>query len=215
MLEYPKGLEDNFFGELSWFEMYSWEISKNQKFVEAIAYDISKIIWDIDTGEFVGPKEEDPLQSAKYSSDDRYYVIREDDSIVVSEKQPDGSYEEIFTIDSRGGFSFYSDQILAVYRFGTLGFFDLHKKSQIDSFDMTGYDSYPMWVISPDRALVAVADSNKIHLWDLKYNTLLVEIEVDIADDYGKFRDLTFSPDGRYLATSSWDGTVRLWGIVP
>jgi WD40 repeat protein len=136
---------------------------------------------------------------------------RDGATIVVSEKQADGSFEELYTIDHWRDFYFQSDHILVIDDQDSLKFFDLLNEDWAGSFDMEIYDYDSEWAISPDGSLLAVFDWKEIHIWDLKSEALLVVFE----GHFEKIRDIVFSPDGRYLATSSWDGTVRLWGIVP
>lgn len=65
--------------------------------------------------------------------------------------------------------------------------------------------------VSPDNTLLAVTKPNEVIIFDIEKKIVLLKFEAHILG----INDITFSPDGRYLATSSYDGTVRLWGIVP
>jgi WD40 repeat protein len=195
-----------------WWEMYGWEITSDENHIQAVAYDTPYFMWDINSGELVYPDGMDYWKRSYYSSDGRFHVEGiARDSILVSEKQADGSYQEIYTIDHWGRFFFYSVHVLMLSAKDSLKFYDLIDKNQIDSFDMSDYSSSSNWVLSPDGSLLAVSNWKEVHIWDLKRDVLLAELDAFLGD----IRDLTFSPDGRYLATTSWDGTVRLWGIVP
>ncbi|MEJ2511784.1 MAG: hypothetical protein P8Y72_09315 [Anaerolineales bacterium] len=64
-------------------------------------------------------------------------------------------------------------------------------------------------VISPINGIFAIASENQINIYNFETGELLSRIPAH----FDKIASLTFSPDGRYLATSSYDGTVKLWGI--
>ena len=63
---------------------------------------------------------------------------------------------------------------------------------------------------SPDQSLLAYFDEDQIVVIDLETG---LEHFRGTASIVGTGYSLTFSPDGRYFATSSADGTVKLWGI--
>ena len=62
---------------------------------------------------------------------------------------------------------------------------------------------------SPDRRLLATADSSEVRLWDTVSGVQL-PIQFNGA---GKVLTLAFSPDGTRLATGGRDNTARLWEV--
>jgi WD40 repeat protein len=66
---------------------------------------------------------------------------------------------------------------------------------------------------SPDgRTLAAVNEGSDatLRLWDLE-----TKAERALTGHTGHILGLAFHPGGKLVATASWDGTVRLWGVTP
>jgi hypothetical protein len=57
------------------------------------------------------------------------------------------------------------------------------------------------------KVLIGVTDKS-IELWGIDGANLLATLSVEVSQ-------ITFSPDGRFLATISEDGLVQLWGVKP
>jgi WD40 repeat protein len=64
------------------------------------------------------------------------------------------------------------------------------------------------FAIHPDGTWVAVADTNTVSIWPLgrRYSQILGRQEA-------AFSGVVHDPDGEWIATSSWDGTIRLWPL--
>jgi len=74
-----------------------------------------------------------------------------------------------------------------------------------------GYGHVGSMALSPNGQVVALGMGNRIVLWRLSDGAFVRTLE----GHSGRITGLAFSADGSLLVSSSLDGTVRLWGVVP
>ena len=55
----------------------------------------------------------------------------------------------------------------------------------------------------------SAGDDFSVHVWDLDSGAAIA----DLTGHQGKILSLSASPDGRYLASASWDGNIGLWSL--
>lgn len=68
----------------------------------------------------------------------------------------------------------------------------------------------PAIAVHPEGTLVAAASEWGFRLLDLTTR----RERLAVRGHKGTVSSVTFSPDGRWLATGSWDGTVKLWDVT-
>ena len=86
---------------------------------------------------------------------------------------------------------------------------DVDKGSIVTRFPNPGETSALGWR-GDGQLLAAASDDNKIYIWNVAQHR-----QQTILEGHRKrATTLTFSPDGRLLASSGWSGTTRLWDVA-
>jgi WD40 repeat protein len=153
----------------------------------------------------------DPIMSVAASRDGRTVasadsrgVVRvwrgEDMSSVAATKaHPGGVTDLTFTP---------SGEIVAAGNDGTVAFWTTEATQARDALvvDHEG-DTVRSTAVSPDGKTLAVANANRVTLWDLATGAQWAPLTGQPAAPL----DVQFSPDGEWIASTSRDGTIALW----
>lgn len=64
--------------------------------------------------------------------------------------------------------------------------------------------------LSPDRRLMAFPEKDKVYLIDFRSEKFIRSLSGHLSN----VDDVVFSPDGKILASGSWDHTIKLWEVA-
>ena len=81
----------------------------------------------------------------------------------------------------------------------------------VRTFKREHYWRYGACAFSPDSKLIACGDGDRVRIWDISSGVLLCELfsYEDSPRDYITMLD--FSPNGRYIASGTQSGRIRIW----
>ena len=104
-----------------------------------------------------------------------------------------------------------NQHILAFDKLGNKAAWVLDIASEAEIFTLDGHTA-PLWcaTYSPDGTMIATcSDDSTAILWDARNGALLYRF----SGNFGKVVSTFFSPNGKWLATLSWDRekTIRIW----
>lgn len=193
----------------------STDISRNGRYVVSGNWDNTVQVWEISTGRllttFRGHAK--PVYGVALTPDGRYVLSESEDWVI---KLWDVSAnKEIRTIQGQAGFfelAFSPDSryALTANPDGTAKLWEISTGKEVKILKMQ-FGSFVAAAFSPDShfALAGTNDYVGVKLFDLSTAAEMRQF-TGFADGV---HSLAFTPDGRYLATSSYHNTVRLWDL--
>jgi WD40 repeat protein len=191
-----------------WIENMS--ISPDGRFLSGYIYDYGLTIWDLDSGETIDELHGGSFTyGSEFSPDTQYLYVCGDDELIIYQLD---TYQQVFTLEA----DYRCDG--DVYTFTRDGRFLLINENGIKGYQVSTDHLEKMFqydqnannlAISPYNSMIAISEDSRLLL--LEFDSGDVILELDAHND--EILDISFSADGRYIATSSWDGTVRIWGI--
>jgi len=94
---------------------------------------------------------------------------------------------------------------------GSVRAWDLVRYRNFRTFTATSRLQFSALAVDPSGEIVCAGslDSFDIHVWNVQTGQLLEEL----SGHEGPVVSLGFAPDGRCLASGSWDNTVRIWSL--
>jgi WD40 repeat protein/serine/threonine protein kinase len=201
--------------------MLAVAISRDSKLIASLS--IKKLrLWDAAT-------EELRAEHPRLQFGDGHLVFSPESNILASEDNTTGtgiirllkvpSFEEITNF--RGGCPLFSPngaELVYSLRDGErIGIHWRNLKTQELRVWKTEWDSVHCLAMSPDGQSIAAAKGRSVWIWHASAPDHPVEIQASGEDEKLSNQmvwDVAFSPDGHWLASADWDGSVRLWNLA-
>lgn len=178
------------------------------------------IIWDVSTGDFLLQLagHTDAIEGVSFSPDGNWLITAGDDATMKIWDVTTGAllrdFQDFTGVIDSGVFSpdgtrfAFSDGSIHVWRFNLDS---VEGRTTIGYKEILNIPSAGLVIFSPDGAQLAGVSGNAIKLWDAVSGRELLTL----AGHSGWVMGLAFSPDGRMLASTSLDGTVKMWSVAP
>ncbi len=192
-------------------------ISSDGKHIASGALDGSLLLWNAVMGTVQAQmaQHKDSIENLAFRPDGKWLITTSDDA---SMKIWDASTGELLkdytdfsgvvlgaTFSPDGQKFAFSDGTIHVWRFGNDSQMQISHQ-ELYSIPNAGSDRF-----SGDGSLLAGLRGNDVKIWDAATGRELLTL----VGHTGWVMGLSFSPDGKSLASTSLDGTVKIWSLTP
>ena len=189
-------------------------LSSTGDFFGAGFFDCGFMFWDL-RNNMVTNVNEGPVWSQDFSPDGSLLVLTGGSGTRIYASEDVGGAELISVPDEYVvAFSQDNQKILAVSISGRLTIYSFRFDHLVEDLPLAGELEMDIELLgpaafSPNNDLLVISNDGFLSLVETASGELLAHIPAHLD----QITAVAFSLDGRYLATSSSDGTVKLWGI--
>lgn len=194
-------------------------ISADGNLIASGALDGSAMIWDVLTGASVLKlaAHTAAIENLTFSPDGQWLVTSGDDAAMRIWDTRDGNLLQEYTDFSGvvGGVTFSPDGKRFAVSDGTMHVWQFsvdttNAQSTISNQELFAIPDAASDTFSPDGSQLAGISGNAIKIWDAATGRELLALNGHTDWVIG----LAFSPDGKSLASTSLDGTVKVWSLL-
>jgi WD40 repeat protein len=201
-------------------EITSIAISADGKYIASGDLDGSVMIWDVSNGDsLLQPAgHTDAIEELTFSPDGQWLVTAGDDAALriwdvlsgdlLHEYTDFSGVVSGVTFSPEGNWFAFSDGTIHVWQFSLDSAED---QTTILNRELFAIPDASSDTFSPDGSTLAGVSGNDIKLWDAATGRELLTL----TGHTGWVMGLAFSPDGQWLASTSLDGTVKIWSLMP
>ncbi|KAL2409050.1 Periodic tryptophan protein 2-like protein [Exophiala dermatitidis] len=157
----------------------------------------------------------DALTTLTYSPDSTRIITGADDGLIKIWDVSSGFHIATFTEHSSAvtasAYSKRGNVLFTSSLDGSVRAWDMLRYRNFRTFTAPTRLSFSCLAVDPSAEVVCAGshDSFDIHLWSVQTGALLDQL----SGHEGPISTLSFTPDGRYLVSGSWDHTIRVWSV--
>ncbi len=203
--------------------IFSISFSPNGKVLASLSSDEIIKLWDRETGREIRTLKgyNESFRSVSFSPDGKILAAGGDKNILLWDVE---TGKEIGTLKGHNGnvssLSFSPDgRILAAGGYGNnILLWDVETREEISTLKGHNETVSSLSFSSDGRILAAGGDKN-IHLWDIKTKEKILTLKgnYEYSGDYNRwtqhFRSVSFSPNGKILASGGYNKNILLWDV--